>query len=61
MKCPKCENKKTSVTITKNRQDGTIYRRRKCVRCGHRFSTTEYWCPWAEERRSKEWRGLYKR
>lgn len=40
MYCPKCEEE-TMVTQTRQRADGTIYRRRVCRWCGHRFSTTE--------------------
>lgn len=40
MYCPECEEE-TMVVQTRQRADGTIYRRRECLWCGHRFSTTE--------------------
>ena len=42
MRCPKCtsiEDKVTDSRITK--EGNTIRRRRECLECGHRFSTTE--------------------
>ena len=40
--CPKCERKDTIVLDSRGVVAAThIYRRRKCVKCGHRFSTYE--------------------
>ena len=41
MKCPKC-NEETSVTDSRNHQEGTeTKRRRECLKCKHRFTTIE--------------------
>lgn len=40
MKCPKCGS--SALAIVDSRQSNeTIRRRRKCLKCGHRFSTFE--------------------
>lgn len=38
--CPECHND-SYVVNTRERNDGTILRRRQCQSCGHRFSTME--------------------
>lgn len=40
MNCPECD-KETYVIDSRPRAKGTIYRRRDCSSCGHRFSTYE--------------------
>lgn len=40
MNCPKCGHDVVSCIDSRPR-NGTIYRRRKCMECGHRFSTLE--------------------
>ena len=42
MKCilPGCGGK-TKVTTTPDTQEGSVYRHRKCLACGHRFRTVE--------------------
>lgn len=40
MDCPTCGGD-TGVLNTRAREGGYVYRRRKCVRCGDRFSTRE--------------------
>lgn len=41
MRCPKC-NGKAKVTDTINSAENEIYRKRKCLACGHVFYTTEF-------------------
>ena len=42
MRCPKCGYFKTAAYDTRPRHDGlSIHRRRECVTCGFRFTTTE--------------------
>lgn len=41
MTCPKCDSCNTRV-INSREGDSHIYRRRKCLDCGHRFTTYEY-------------------
>ena len=42
MKCIKCEYPDTQIVRTHtNTANDLIRRRRECVRCGHRFSTSE--------------------
>ena len=38
MKCPQCGGK---TAVINTRDKGDFYRRRKCLDCGHRFSTHE--------------------
>ena len=38
--CPECHND-SYIISTRERNDGTILRRRECQSCGHRFSTME--------------------
>lgn len=40
MNCPKCGNSLASCIDARQKND-TIYRRRKCVECGYRYSTIE--------------------
>ena len=40
MKCPFCENEETRVVDSRISSDG-VRRRRECIRCGLRFSTSE--------------------
>ena len=42
MRCPKCTSIEDKVTDSRiSREGNTIRRRRECLECGHRFSTTE--------------------
>lgn len=42
MHCPVCSSKETKVIDSRNTPDGmSIRRRRECVKCGYRFSTSE--------------------
>lgn len=42
MRCPVCNNKDTKVNDSRVSMDGmSIRRRRECLKCGYRFSTTE--------------------
>jgi transcriptional repressor NrdR len=42
MRCPRCTSTEDRVIDSRASKDGTtIRRRRACVSCGHRFSTTE--------------------
>jgi transcriptional repressor NrdR len=42
MRCPKCTSIEDKVIDSRISKEGTtIRRRRKCLECGHRFSTTE--------------------
>ncbi|HLS27505.1 MAG TPA: transcriptional regulator NrdR [Opitutales bacterium] len=42
MRCPKCASSEGRVIDSRVNKDGTaIRRRRHCLSCGHRFSTTE--------------------
>lgn len=42
MNCPKCKALVTRVIDTRGKDDGMeVYRRRRCVACGHKFSTLE--------------------
>ena len=43
MRCPKCSSSETAVTDSreKKRAGGIVYRRRRCKKCYHRFSTYE--------------------
>lgn len=40
MQCPKCANTLASCIDSRQKND-TIYRRRKCMECGFRYSTME--------------------
>lgn len=40
MKCPKC-GKNAHAIDSRIRSDGSVRRRRRCVRCGYRYTTTE--------------------
>lgn len=42
MKCPKCNGKTTVTDNALNTSDNEMYRKRKCLECGHIFYTTEY-------------------
>lgn len=41
MECPNCGNLKTTVSNSRKMR-GTVFRQRKCKRCGHRFYTEEW-------------------
>ncbi len=42
MRCPRCTSTEDRVIDSRASKDGTtIRRRRECISCGHRFSTTE--------------------
>ena len=44
MRCPNCYYPTTSTLESRPRSNGeAMYRRRKCPRCGHKFSTREEW------------------
>lgn len=42
MTCPVCGGNDLKVTDVRDRDCESIYRRRKCQSCGHKFSTVEY-------------------
>jgi transcriptional repressor NrdR len=43
MRCPKCTSIEDKVIDSRIARDGnTIRRRRECMECGHRFTTTEF-------------------
>lgn len=41
MLCPHCQHPESKVIDSRPSAD-TIYRRRRCLRCGHHYSTQEY-------------------
>jgi transcriptional repressor NrdR len=41
MQCPKCERDEDKVIDSRSSKDNTIRRRRQCLKCGHRFTTSE--------------------
>lgn len=41
MNCPNCGERQLNSCIDSRPRNGTIYRRRKCIRCGFRWSTFE--------------------
>lgn len=41
MNCPACHHAESLVADTRDQPDGAIKRRRRCVKCSHRFSTLE--------------------
>lgn len=41
MNCPKCGNDQLNSCIDSRPKGSTIYRRRKCLDCGNRWSTFE--------------------
>lgn len=41
MKCPYCDSEDTKVTDSRTTLDGSIRRRRECIKCQKRFSTYE--------------------
>jgi len=41
MNCPKCKKENTSVIDSRDVDDKTVRRRRKCLRCKYRFTTYE--------------------
>jgi len=41
MQCPKCERDDDKVIDSRSSKDNTIRRRRQCLKCGHRFTTSE--------------------
>ena len=41
MMCPKCENLKTYIIETREDNEFSIRRRRRCPACGFRFTTFE--------------------
>jgi transcriptional regulator NrdR family protein len=42
MTCPKCNGKIKVIDSAHNTDDNEMYRRRKCLECGHTFYTTEF-------------------
>jgi transcriptional repressor NrdR len=41
MKCPYCSSTNTKVTNKRDIEDGTVRRRRECLKCNRRFTTYE--------------------
>lgn len=42
MNCPKCNEPEARVMDSRNRLEGKeVYRRRRCLACGYRFTTLE--------------------
>ena len=41
MLCPKCKRDMLHVVDSRSLDEISIYRRRECLACGHRFNTTE--------------------
>lgn len=41
MNCPACNHTESTVADSRTQPDGAIKRRRRCAKCGHRFSTYE--------------------
>lgn len=41
MRCEKCKGKTTVLETRKNEKFSGVYRRRKCLNCGHKFITVE--------------------
>lgn len=41
MRCPNCRNDTTAVVDSRRADDFTTRRRRRCDKCGHRFTTFE--------------------
>ena len=39
--CPKCDNMKTYIVESRDSYDYSTGRRRKCPKCGYRFTTLE--------------------
>ena len=39
--CSKCNGRRTDIIDTRQSPEGYLRRRRKCMDCGHRFSTEE--------------------
>lgn len=39
--CPACGQTSSDVAETRPRSKGVIYRRRECLNCGNKFTTTE--------------------
>lgn len=42
MNCPKCGERELLVIDKRDTDCESVYRRRKCKLCGHRFTTVEY-------------------
>jgi len=40
--CPKCAEVRTRVVCTKRASDGVTIRRRRCVKCDHRWYSIQY-------------------
>ena len=53
LQCPKCGKTGGAVIASRKRRDGTIYRRRLCLHCRHRFNTCE-----SVDRRALQRKGL---
>ena len=43
MKCPECRCEKSTVVNSRQGKDGKWWRRRKCLSCGFRWTTYEYY------------------
>lgn len=42
MNCPRCNDSEARVMDSRNRLEGKeVYRRRRCLACGYRFTTLE--------------------
>ena len=40
--CPKCDEARTRVVLTKRAKDGVTIRRRCCISCEHRWYSIQY-------------------
>ena len=40
--CPKCDETRTRVVLTKRTKDGVTIRRRCCINCEHRWYSVQY-------------------
>ena len=40
--CPKCNQPRTRVVLTKRTKDGVTIRRRCCINCEHRWYSVQY-------------------
>lgn len=53
MTCPKCNTDNTRVYGDRETERGNRRRYRKCLTCGHRFKTIEYYVPDVYARRPR--------
>ncbi len=52
MGCPKCCGE-TQVVDSRERDDGSVWRRRRCKSCGHLFHTSETVVPHKRKKRGE--------